>query len=83
MVQRCGCSNQNDHEPCPRRYYLDGVLDTERHLWIADQVICHFAGIPSPSLLKYLLQVDGGAAEWIADQVMTDAQTRWTRRHAI
>ena len=30
--------NKNDHGPYPRRYYLDGVLDTEKHQWMVVQM---------------------------------------------
>ena len=31
-------NNKADNSPFPRRYYLDGVLDTERHYWIRNQM---------------------------------------------
>ena len=41
----------------------DGVRDTERAGGLSPRRDCHFADIPSPSVLKHLLQVEGGAAE--------------------
>ena len=45
--------DQNDNGPCPRRYYLDGVLDTERHAWLHRQMyslakLHHLTGEPDP-----------------------------------
>ena len=43
----------------------DARVRTARHAKPSDRrEFCHFAETPSPSVLKRLLEVEGGASEW-------------------